>query len=445
MRRILCLMAMGLAGCAGFKPDTTVEQAYLMRGEGELVLARALVRSSDCPALAVDGRDLPMQVRAPAGAVPARPVAQGLTKPARFELTVCEATLPQGARSARVGTFDLPVTVSAPQRIVVIGDTGCRMKQSENAFQSCSDNDAWPFARVVRAAAAQKPDLVIHVGDYHYRESPCPQSEKACEGSPWGFGQDTWTADFFTPAQPLLRAAPWVFVRGNHESCSRAGQGWFRFLDAAPWSDARSCNDPAQDELAAHTQPFAVTLDAQTRLIVFDSSEQKGAEAEFKREFAQVEQLAKGASHAVFLSHHPVLALGLPTKGKPIRPESKEMIASLQAARGGKLFAPPVDLALHGHVHLFEALGFTEGGTPTFVLGNSGSMTEGWLPEKLPAESRDIGGVKIDAFHTRQGFGFAMLEREDGGWRMTEFDWDGKPLMRCAVASPSLRCSAIRE
>ncbi len=441
MRRILFLIVLGLAGCAGFKPDAVVEHAYLVRGEGELVSARALVRASDCPALVVDGRELTMRVRAPAEAVPARPVAQGLTKPARFELTVCEAALPVGARNAHIGKLVLPVNVSSPQRIVVIGDTGCRMKQSENAFQSCKDDDAWPFARVVRAAAAQKPDLVIHVGDYHYRESPCPQGEKACAGSPWGFGQDTWTADFFNPATPLLRAAPWVFVRGNHESCSRAGQGWFRFLDAAPLTDARSCNDPALDGQAAHTDPYAVTLDAQTRLIVFDSSEQKGAEAEFQREFAQVEKLAKGASHAVFLSHHPVLALGLPTKGKPIRPESKEMIASLQAARGGALFAAPVDLALHGHVHLFEALGFTAGGTPTFVLGNSGSMTEGWLPEKLPEEARDIGGVKIDAFHTRQGFGFAMLEREDGGWRLTEFDMDGRPVMFCAVAAPGLRCT----
>lgn len=444
MRRFLCLLVLGVAGCAGFKPDATVEQAYLLRGEGELVLARALVRASDCPALLVDGRELPMQVRAPASAVPARPVAQGVTKPARFELTVCEAALPPGSRTARVGAMDLPVPVSAPQRIVVIGDTGCRMKQSENAFQPCKDDEAWPFARVARSAAAQQPDLVIHVGDYHYRESPCPAGEQACAGSPWGFGQDTWTADFFEPAKPLLRAAPWVFVRGNHESCSRAGQGWFRFLDAAPYTDARSCNDPAQDALAAHTQPFAVTLDAQTRLIVFDSSEQKGAEEEFQREFALVQKLAKGAEHAVFLSHHPVLALGLPTKGKPIRPESKEMIAALRAAHDGALFAPPVDLALHGHVHLFEALGFTEGGTPTFVLGNSGSMTEGWLPAQLAAESREIGGVRIDAFHTRQGFGFAMLEREDGGWRLTEFDLDGKPVLNCSVAAPSLRCSKVR-
>ncbi len=52
-----------------------------------------------------------------------------------------------------------------------------------------------------------------------------------CAGSPWGYGWDAWNADFFTPAAPLLAAAPWAAVRGNHESCARAGQGWWRFLD----------------------------------------------------------------------------------------------------------------------------------------------------------------------------------------------------------------------
>jgi hypothetical protein len=442
MRRSASLLLLALAGCAGLRTEAPVEHAYLMRGEGSLLLARALVQGAQCPSVAVDGQKLRMQVRTPAGEVPARPVAQGLTKPARFDLTVCEATLPAGARSARVASIDLPVPAAAPQRIVVIGDTGCRMKQSEDAFQPCHDSAAWPFAQVARSAAAQKPDLVIHVGDYHYRESPCPAGQQACAGSPWGFGQDTWTADFFQPAQPLLRAAPWVFVRGNHESCARAGQGWFRFLDAAPWSAARSCDDPARDAEAAHTPPFAVDLDEHTRLVVFDSSEQAGAAPVFASEFAQVDALAQAAAHAIFVSHHPVLGLGLPTKGKPIQAESKTMLSALQAAHGGALFATPVELALHGHVHLFEALGYTPGGTPTFVLGNSGSMTEGALPDQLPAEVRTIGHVRIDAFYTRVGFGFALLERAGTGWRLTEFDQEGRAQLVCGVSAPSLHCQA---
>src|SRR4029077_15152285 len=37
--------------------------------------------------------------------------------------------------------------------------------------------------------------------------------------------------DFFKPAEPLLLAAPWVMVRGNHENCfGKNGDGWFFLL-----------------------------------------------------------------------------------------------------------------------------------------------------------------------------------------------------------------------
>ena len=231
------LAAALLASCAAVAPSSVqVEHAYVLY-TGDGMAARALVRGAACPAIVIDGAARAMSVRAPAAEIATRTVAQGLSKPARFDLTVCEAPLPAGVRHAQVGGIDLSLPAGeGPRRIVVIGDTGCRMKQSENAFQSCTDSAAWPFARVASAAARLKPDMVIHVGDYHYRESPCPAGEAACAGSPWGFGQDVWTADFFAPARPLLMAAPWVFVRGNHETCSRAGQGWFRMLDAAPFT-----------------------------------------------------------------------------------------------------------------------------------------------------------------------------------------------------------------
>ena len=45
-----------------------------------------------------------------------------------------------------------------------------------------------------------QPDLVIHVGDYHYRESPCADGNEGCAGSPWGYGFDAWQADFLASA-----------------------------------------------------------------------------------------------------------------------------------------------------------------------------------------------------------------------------------------------------
>ena len=119
--------------------------------------------------------------------------------------------------------------------------------------------------------------------------------------------------------------APWVFARGNHESCNRAGQGWFRFLDAVPWTEERSCNDPAQDGVANFSDPYAVPLGGGTQLVVFDSSHSRGdayAEADadyqaYAKLMRQAEALAAQAPHNIFVSHHPALGLvpGPPTPG----------------------------------------------------------------------------------------------------------------------------------
>ena len=163
----------------------------------------------------------------------------GLTRPMQvragadggsFPVTVCEAPLPAGARSAAVAGQALSPPVPSPRRILVIGDTGCRM-EAPTDFQACNDPTAWPFAKVAARAAAWRPDLVIHVGDYHYRESACPEGNAGCAGNPVGNTWASWRADFFAPAAPLLRAAPWILIRGNHEVCSRAGEGWFTVHD----------------------------------------------------------------------------------------------------------------------------------------------------------------------------------------------------------------------
>ena len=59
-------------------------------------------------------------------------------------------------------------------------------------------------------------------------------TQPGCAGSPYGDNWAVWQKDFFDPAAPLLAAAPWVLVRGNHELCSRGGHGWFRLLDPHP-------------------------------------------------------------------------------------------------------------------------------------------------------------------------------------------------------------------
>ena len=131
------------------------------------------------------------------------------------------------------------------------------------------------------------------------------------------YGFDASAADLFTPAKPLLAAAPWVFVRGNYEACFGAGQGWFRFLDSQPWREARSCNDPKLDPEADYSDPYAVGITPDTQFIVFDSAKASGksftttdpAYNKYKVQTLVVNQLTQQKPHYLSFSHHPLLAV----------------------------------------------------------------------------------------------------------------------------------------
>src|SRR5262249_48310803 len=150
---------------------------------------------------------------------------EGKTPPADFPVRVCEAAAPEGKRVQLDGR-PLPLPAAEIRHIVVFGDTGCRIKLHRKP-QNCAKPGKWPYAKVAERAAQAHPDLVIHVGDYLYREF-C--DVEACAGEAVGYGWKGWDADFFTPSAKLFAAAPWIMVRGNHENCSRATEGWFRFL-----------------------------------------------------------------------------------------------------------------------------------------------------------------------------------------------------------------------
>src|SRR5213080_682053 len=143
--------------------------------------------------------------------------------PSRCSCVRCQSA---GAGSASIANSPLPLPKPTLTSIIAFGDTGCRLKAKKvssngkdvhvdddgGKFQDCNSPSLWPFAQIAASVAAAKPDLVIHVGDYLYRESPCPPRDRGCAGSPHGDDWRSWKADFFAPAAPALRAAPWIVV-----------------------------------------------------------------------------------------------------------------------------------------------------------------------------------------------------------------------------------------
>ncbi len=226
-----------------------------------------------CPKIRVNGVESTMTVRAPAvSGVASRGDFYGSSRLVDFPVLTCEARLPATATSASINGKPLKLMSGTTNvnRVLVIGDTGCRVKgptaflqtpegvaSGGDRLQDCTSEAAWPYNKLSRVAASFNPDLIVHNGDMHYREgfpegveqvfggagnaaNGGSQQDNATVKAKFAtagisdsitFGWRAWEEDFFKPAGPLLSMAPWALTRGNHELCDRAAQGWFRFLD----------------------------------------------------------------------------------------------------------------------------------------------------------------------------------------------------------------------
>jgi hypothetical protein len=441
-----------LAGCASLPSEPEASGvAFVVIGENGAATARLVTAAASCPLLTIDAQAVPMRVRVPKSGIPARP---GLPPaPAANAMLACEAPIPAGSMRASVAGQALPLPKAAPTRIVVIGDTGCRLKGKE--AQECNDPERFPFARVAASAAAFRPDLVVHVGDYHYREDPCPAGKAGCAGSPYGYGYDAWAADFFTPARSLLAAAPWVLARGNHESCTRAGQGWWRWLDPRPYEAARNCDLPANDALGEYSDPYAVPLGGGAQLVVFDTANTsyKGLprtdprRAAYAASYRKIEALARNASYNIGVDHHPLFAFGASRDAKTgevtLFGGDRGLLDAFGDVDPGYL-PRSFGMLLSGHVHLWEQTSFASGHPTQFVAGFSGTAEDIVpLPAAPPAGRTPAPGAVVEHMSSWiDGFGFMTMERTgEQAWLVKVWDRDGRERNSCLVEGRKSRCA----
>jgi len=272
MHRALLLLALLLPVaplCA--QPAAPLAFAFVLLGEGSdgqpVPMVRTVVEGgTSCPVL-----------RDRAGATLSALAPRQRPEGGQFDqVMVCETRYPvRQAGTVQVADrrIDLPVVApGTPRRIVLLGDSGCRGR-AERKPQSCVGDGydkMWPFGTISFEGARDRPDLIVHVGDYNYRGTPrsmvLPRSatgyaqdlrvnvfdtgdlddedddpripigpaywSQNMQGSPIPDNWANWRDDFFIPSSRLLVAAPWILNRGNHELCSRAGPGWFYLLDA---------------------------------------------------------------------------------------------------------------------------------------------------------------------------------------------------------------------
>lgn len=308
------------------------------------------------------------------------------------EIQVCEARVNGANRPLSVtlpNETPIPLTVrwvdqGGPQTVSIIGDTGCRASNK----QVCNDAE-WPFAAVVAdlapARALATADLVVHVGDFMYVKFDA-----------W----DTWKAEFFDPAMPLLKGAPWLMVRGNHERCGKFGDaplGYYLFFDIGSTKGLNCADD---GELTA---TYAVDISSDQRVIVSDSATawavwakkrndnlgtgmkeelkekeiQQDSDAldDVKKMLRQVANLAAGAGSrdVWFTTHVPVFSVGACTEKNPLECYSDPASAVMRQAWYELADqSPKVDTILAGHLHLFQVAEVT--GQPLQIISGAGGV-----------------------------------------------------------------------
>ncbi|MGC2414190.1 MAG: metallophosphoesterase, partial [Stellaceae bacterium] len=339
-----------------------------------------------------------------------------------FPVEICEARVPATTTRLAVGGVKLPTVAAEVRRIAIFGDTGCRL--AGKALQDCNDPKQWPFPVIAKAAAARKPDLVIHLGDYYYREGACPAGRAGCAGSPYGNNWASWKADLFDPAAPLFAAAPWVVVRGNHEVCRRGGPGWFRLLD--PY--------PARPDCVDRTEPYHLEVGG-LDLLLFDGADADDFLSLPDKVAAYADQLARLSAnappHAWLLTHRPVWAMA--------QGELSGLTTNLteQAAIRGHV-PPGLDLVLSGHLHDFISYEFGADRPAQLIVGTGGDtlLTLGRAP---------IVGAEIDGMSVRRGFaserfGYFIMERAGAGWDGTLYAPDDTVIARCRLDGREIGC-----
>ncbi len=436
--------------------------AYVLYGQNTAGQAQPMARvilsnqGSSCPKLHAKGQ--------PAVSMTARTNPD----PKNFPITVCEALYPF-AVAMQVGDSQLrlPAVKSSISTVSVFGDSGCKP-----SHQDCNNHSSnWPFPALIQAAAQQPADVVLHMGDYNYSGTPGSITIKGqgqvnvydagdnttqglCQIPGGYYGQNSpgsefpdswihWQTDFFNAAQAMFAVAPWVFARGNHELCSRAGTGWFYLLDPnssllGEYQSQLSCPPATNPTPAVLPPPYVVNLDG-LNVAVIDSANACDSgilHAEsYRNQLALLQQLledSKDQDNTWVQTHRPLWGVDkLDTGGSCGLDAGKYCIINqtMQTAMTQAALPKQVDLIMSGHMHRFQVLDFKSNKHPDqFVVGNSGVKLSGLHPKKT--KSLSVDGHQATVMGVKQ-FGFMNFQLQD------KSQWQGQ-LLNPTLSQPLL-------
>ena len=348
------------------------------------------------------------------------------------DAAICEATLPKN--TAVVHSSGGAVTIpQSPRKIVIMGDTGCRLKyeNGKGMIQKCEDKKEWPFSRLIRSAEKENADLIIHVGDYHYREA-CndPVKCKNYQGT-LGYGYAPWAADFLTPADSVLREKPWIFVRGNHEDCHRAYEGWNKLLSPV---GEQTCVDDQETRYTSFGNFLIVNFDTASvddRPLDSKSARAQALKARYKKMVDTIN--ARPETEVWLVTHRPFWGLAPSWSGPGVAPVN----VNLQALTEDLPLPKKVKMVFAGHIHSFQIATIARH-PAEMIIGESGTALDLYSDE-----ARKMIPQGYNVFPSDHGY--ALLERDaNNKWIATIKSYDGETDFVCHIEEYGVPCIAFK-
>lgn len=433
------------------------------------LLARVLIDAKGgCPEVDATGPDGRVQI----AMTPRLPGPNAA--PVFSTVLACSAVLPSGLESASIEGHVIPAAMPAQVRtIAMFADSGCRIDDSR--VQSCNDPNEWPLQQIAENIVAAKPDLILDPGDYVYREIACPEKYMdRCAGTlgpaagfPFSETDLGWVQEFFDPVQAIFPVAPIAFLRGNHEDCGRAGNGWFLFLDVFP--DSMTTCDPVVTEAGLKTPPpqttpawtfeVPVTPGRTLRMAMVDSAYGTDREVtpwveEQRKSYQQAYELSapRPGVETWMQTHRPVfgmVSMNLMPKNNPLVDpwtSDGQMVASY-----GLL--DRYDLLISSHLHLAQVIQ-VPGQPASIVVGNGGALVEpatGYVVPPFGPLARMDGSRLVSTLEpyprpalvwsrVEYGYAIATAGSSAGEWTIDQYDYDGSRSLACSLSRRTISC-----
>ena len=472
-----------LSGCSSTLSDANLQEkpdklhaAYSMfapsSGGDTILYARVIVDGSDADCPTLSGSDSSTIVMSTRGY---HPDSNANTQ--NFPVTVCEATiLSDVSYSISSSSIQIDSATLNPSSVLVYGDTGCKSSVCKKG------EAASPFNQLAQSGAGASADLILHMGDYNYRGTSGSIRKKpteiyAYDAGDGGYGGNScgyvksdyysqnasdspkpdswqyWHDDFFKPAKELLPTAPWVFTRGNHELCSRAGVGWFYFL--GPGSSLEEgipqLTCPNQGTLAspangaansiAMIQPYSVSLKPMDVWVIdsanaCDTRAGNSLTTEYTTQFEKIQKDgAASGKPAWMVTHRPTWGASVESaKTADSSAEITSINIMMQTAlrnTASTHFPEELELLLSGHMHLFQSVSFLDEGSERpgqIVIGNSGvslnKSPQGNYQSSIDGEEASINQL------TEYGF-LSISLNADGSWSGDVLSVSGSSIASC--------------